>query len=61
MPTTFYNLILFIWRASFKYQIAQYFELIKQTSYWSKTGFFSQLKIIINFHPEISQYYPKIT
>ena len=26
----------------------------KQTSYWSKTSFFSQLKIITNFHPKIS-------
>ena len=29
-------------------------KLCKQTSYWSKTGFFSQLKIILNFHPKIT-------
>ena len=28
-------------------------KLYKQTSYWSKTGFFSQLKIIIKFHPKL--------
>ena len=27
-------------------------KLSKQTSYWSKTAFSSQLKIIINFHPK---------
>ena len=29
-------------------------KLCKQTSYWSKTVFFSQLKIITNFHPKIT-------
>ena len=30
-------------------------EVCKQTFYWSKTGFlFSQLEIIIDFHPKIT-------
>ena len=29
-------------------------KLSKQISYWFQTGFYSQLKIIINFHPKIS-------
>ena len=33
----------------------------KQTSHWFKKVFFSQLEIIINFHPKISWYHPKIT
>ena len=33
----------------------------KQTSYWSKTGFFSQLKSKQCFHPKLSWYHPKIT
>ena len=32
-------------------------KLGKQTSYWSKTGFLSQLIIIINFHTKIWLYY----
>ena len=35
-------------------------KLSKQTTYWSKTGFFSQLKSKQYFQPKLSWYHPKI-
>ena len=43
--------------------ILQYFgwKLSKQTSYWPKTVFFSQLEIKWYFHPKLLWYHPKTT